>query len=337
MTWDNAIENYRTFLILEKSLSENSVEAYITDIRKLAKYCEDECGITEADKVTYSLLNTYVLYITEVGVTSRTQARSVSSIRSFFKFLTYDGILSSNPTKLLEAPKIGRKLPTILSVEEVDRILQSVEMYKPEGQRNKAIVETLYSCGLRVSELIDLKLSNVNFRMNTLKIDGKGNKERLVPLSKSAKHEIKLYLKMFRDYLEIQDEFKDTLFLNRRGTALSRVMVFNIIKYLAQKAGIAKNISPHTFRHSFASHLVNGGADLRAVQDMLGHESILTTEIYTHLDNNYLRDTVVKYHPRVNQIAKLKEIEEIRTRGIELEREREENENNLENEKNDKK
>lgn len=298
MTWENAIESYKTYLILEKSLSENSVEAYLNDINKLAKYCADQHKVTTPDEVTYDVLKSYLIYVSSAGVTNRTQARCISSIRSFFKFLVFDGQLKTNPTKLLEAPKIGRKLPNILTVAEIDSMLNAVEMFKPEGQRNKAIIEMLYSCGLRVSELISIKLSNINFRMNVVKIEGKGNKERMIPLSKKAKTEIKQYLKVYRDYLDIAKGYEDVLFLNKRGTALSRVMVFNIIKHLANRAGIKKNVSPHTFRHSFASHLVSGGADLRAVQDMLGHESILTTEIYTHLDDHYLKDTVNKYHPR---------------------------------------
>lgn len=303
MTWNNAIENYKTFLILEKSLSANSVEAYLNDIRKLAKFCEDKHNVKQVEKVSYDVLKDYLGFVNEMGVTNRTQARSISSVRSFFKFLVYDGILEINPTKLLEAPKVGRKLPSILTVEEIDSILSSVEMYKPEGQRNKAIIETLYSCGLRVSELIGVKISNINFRMGVIKIEGKGNKERIIPLSKNAKQEIKLYMKGYRDYLDIQKGYEDVLFLNKRGTSLSRVMVFNIIKHLADRAGIKKQVSPHTFRHSFASHLVTGGADLRAVQDMLGHESILTTEIYTHLDNSYLKDTINRYHPRIKEEA----------------------------------
>ncbi len=298
MTWDNAIESFKTYLILEKSLSANSVEAYLNDISKLAKYCADKHQVKTPDEISYDILKDYLMYVSEVGVTNRTQARCISSIRSFFKFLVFDGQLENNPTRLLEAPKIGRKLPNILTVEEIDSMLNAVEMYKPEGQRNKAIIEMLYSCGLRVSELISIKLSNINFRMSTIKIEGKGNKERMIPLSKNAKQEIKQYLKMYRDYLDIEKGYEDVLFLNKRGTALSRVMVFNIIKHLADRAGIKKNVSPHTFRHSFASHLVSGGADLRAVQDMLGHESILTTEIYTHLDDHYLKDTINKFHPR---------------------------------------
>lgn len=303
MTWDNAIENYKTFLILEKSLSANSVEAYLNDIRKLAKFCEEKHNAKQMNEVTYDILKDYLNFVNEMGVTNRTQARSISSVRSFFKFLVYDGVLENNPTRMLEAPKIGRKLPSVLTVEEIDSILGAVEMYKPEGQRNKAIIETLYSCGLRVSELIGVKISNINFRMGIIKIEGKGNKERIIPLSKNAKQEIKLYMKGYRDYLDIQKGYEDILFLNKRGTSLSRVMVFNIIKHLATRANIKKPVSPHTFRHSFASHLVTGGADLRAVQDMLGHESILTTEIYTHLDNNYLKETINKYHPRIKDAA----------------------------------
>ncbi|MEG0794996.1 MAG: site-specific tyrosine recombinase XerD [Odoribacter sp.] len=298
MTWDNAIESYKTYLILEKSLSPNSVEAYLNDIKKLAKYCADKHNVKTPDPITYDLLKDYLVHTSEKGVTTRTQARCISSIRSFFKFLVFDGQLENNPTRLLEAPKIGRKLPNTLTVEEIDSMLNAVEMYKPEGQRNKAIIEMLYSCGLRVSELINIKLSNLNFRMGVVKIEGKGNKERIIPLSKNAKMEIKQYQKVYRDYLDIEKGNEDILFLNKRGAALSRVMVFNIIKHLAIRAGIKKNVSPHTFRHSFASHLVSGGADLRAVQDMLGHESILTTEIYTHLDDHYLKDTINKFHPR---------------------------------------
>ncbi len=240
MTWDNAIESYKTYLILEKSLSSNSVEAYLNDINKLAKYCADKHNVKIPDEVTYDILKDYLIFVSEIGVTNRTQARCISSIRSFFKFLVFDGKLENNPTRLLEAPKIGRKLPNILTVEEIDSMLNAVEMYKPEGQRNKAIIEMLYSCGLRVSELIDIKLSNINFRMGIVKIEGKGNKERVIPMSKNAKEEIKRYLKVYRDYLDIEKDYEDVLFLNKRGTALSRVMVFNIIKHLAKRAGIKK-------------------------------------------------------------------------------------------------
>lgn len=304
MTWDHAVESYKTFLILEKSLSANSVGAYLNDIRKLETYCAECHHIDTPEKVTYDVLRTYFVHVNRLGVTSRTQARSVSSIRSFFKYLVFDGQLERNPTRLLETPKIGRKLPNVLTVEEIDAMLDAVELFKPEGRRNRAMLEMLYSCGLRVSELVSLKLSNINFRKNIVKVEGKGNKERLIPMSDRAKEEVKEYLKAYRNHLEAAQGSEDVLFLNKRGGALSRVMVFNIIKSLALRAGIRKNISPHTFRHSFASHLVGGGADLRAVQDMLGHESILTTEIYTHLDDQFLKETMERCHPRSKHQAR---------------------------------
>lgn len=298
MDWKDTIENYKSFLILERSLSPNSVDAYLNDINKLATYCTTAFGISSPAETSASHLSDFISTLTENGVTARTQARTISSIKSFYKYLVFDGVIESNPAKMLEAPKVGRKLPNILTAEEVDAIENAVEMYKPEGHRNRAIIEVLYSCGLRVSELIDMKISNINFRTSIVKVDGKGNKERMIPLSKQAKTELKNYFKFYRDYLDIPEENQDTLFVNKHGRPLSRVMVFNIIKELAKRAGITKKISPHTFRHSFASALVQGGADLRAVQDMLGHESILTTEIYTHLDNHYLKETIYKFHPR---------------------------------------
>ena len=298
MTWDHTIDSFQTYLILEKSLSANSVEAYLNDIRKFATYCIEKHEITNPQIVSYDILRTYLNAISETGISSRSQARCISSIRSFYKYLIFDGKLENNPTRLLETPKLGRKLPNILTVEEIDSMLRCIDLQKPEGQRNRAIIEMLYSCGLRVSELIHLKLSHLNFRLSIIKVEGKGNKERIIPLSKNAKEEIKLYLKTYREQLDIAKGSEDILFLSKRGAALSRVMVFNIIKQISLRAGIQKNISPHTFRQSFASHLVNGGADLSAVQDMLGHESILTTEIYTHLDDHYLRDTINKFHPR---------------------------------------
>lgn len=298
MDWKDTIENYKSFLILERSLSPNSVDAYLNDINKLATYCTTAFGISSPAETSASHLSDFISTLSENGVTARTQARTISSIKSFYKYLVFDGVIESNPAKMLEAPKVGRKLPNILTAEEVDAIENAVEMYKPEGHRNRAIIEVLYSCGLRVSELIDMKISNINFRTSIVKVDGKGNKERMIPLSKQAKTELKNYFKFYRDYLDIPEENQDTLFVNKHGRPLSRVMVFNIIKELAKRAGITKKISPHTFRHSFASALVQGGADLRAVQDMLGHESILTTEIYTHLDNHYLKETIYKFHPR---------------------------------------
>ena len=298
MKWETAIENFKTYLTLEKSLSQNSIDAYINDINKLIKYLDSQNKKILPTQVEYEHLKSFVAWINDAGTSPRTQARVISGIKSFFKYLLLEGIIDRNPTSLLEAPKVGRKLPSILTVEEIDTLVNAIDPNKAEAQRNRAILETLYSCGLRVSELINLKVSNLHFRMGFIKIDGKGNKERLIPVSEKAKREIKLYLKNYRSKLKIESEFEDILFLNRRGQKLSRVMIFTIIKNLAKKVGIKKSISPHTFRHSFASHLVEGGADLRAVQEMLGHESILTTEIYTHLDRDYLKDTIKHFHPR---------------------------------------
>ena len=304
MIWNEAIDSFRTYLVLEKSLSTNSVEAYLIDIRKLGAYCEQRTPSLTPKEVSYDVLNEYISALKDTGVTPRTQARSISSIKSFFKYLLYDGAIGHNPANSLDAPKIGRNLPSVLSVEEIEAMINAVDLTKQEGQRNKAILETLYSCGLRVSELVNLKLSQINFRTGYIKINGKGNKERIVPLGAKAKDEIRCYLKKDRDRMKKARGFEDILFLNKMGKSLSRVMIFNIIKEAALRAGLNKVVSPHTFRHSFASHLVNGGADIRTVQDMLGHESILTTEIYTHLDNSYLRDTITNFHPRAKKSHK---------------------------------
>ena len=304
MTWNETIDSFRTYLVLEKSLSPNSVEAYLNDIRKLAAYCEKLTPPLDPKEVSYNVLNEYLMELKNTGVTPRTQARGISSIKSFFKYLLYDGAIGLNPANSLDAPKIGRTLPSVLSVEEIEAMINAVDLTKQEGQRNKAILETLYSCGLRVSELVNLKLSQINFRTGYIKIEGKGNKERIVPLGAKAKDEIRCYLKKDRDKMKKARGFEDILFLNQMGKSLSRVMIFNIIKETALRAGLNKVVSPHTFRHSFASHLVNGGADIRTVQDMLGHESILTTEIYTHLDNSYLRDTITNFHPRAKKSRK---------------------------------
>lgn len=304
MIWNEAIDSFRTYLVLEKSLSTNSVEAYLNDIRKLGAYCEQQTPSLTPKEVSYDVLNEYISALKDTGVTPRTQARSISSIKSFFKYLLYDGAIGHNPANSLDAPKIGRNLPSVLSVEEIEAMINAVDLTKQEGQRNKAILETLYSCGLRVSELVNLKLSQINFRTGYIKINGKGNKERIVPLGAKAKDEIRCYLKKDRDRMKKARGFEDILFLNKMGKSLSRVMIFNIIKEAALRAGLNKVVSPHTFRHSFASHLVNGGADIRTVQDMLGHESILTTEIYTHLDNSYLRDTITNFHPRAKKSRK---------------------------------
>lgn len=298
MNWETEIDEFRSYLKLEKGLSDNSINAYITDLNKLVRYLQDRGLEMEPDKVTLTELKGLMEWVSSRGISPRTQARIISGIKSFYKFLLIEEIIEKDPTALLEAPRIGRKLPEVMTVEEIDTIINAVDTKKPEGQRNKAILETLYSCGLRVSELIDMKISNLYFESGFIKIEGKGNKERLVPVSTKAIKEINLYLSEYRRLLKIHPEHEDILFLNRRGKKLSRVMIFTIIKKIANSLNISKNISPHTFRHSFATHLVDGGANLRAVQEMLGHESIITTEIYTHLDKDYLKETVSQFHPR---------------------------------------
>ena len=298
MKWEDSKKGYENYLKLEKSLSQNSVAAYINDINKLVNFLETSQKRVTPERVKLQHLKSFVEWLNEKGVSPRTQARTISGIKSFYKYLLIEGKISSDPTALLESPKIGRKLPDILSMEEIDTLIDAIDLEKPEGQRNKAMLETLYSCGLRVSELVNLKLTNLFFDQGFIKIEGKADKERLVPVSNRAIEEINKYMNGYRKKLKIHKESENILFLNRRGKKLSRVMIFTIIKNLSQKINLDKKISPHTFRHSFATHLINGGADLRAVQEMLGHESILTTEIYTHLDKDYLKDTINRHHPR---------------------------------------
>lgn len=276
-----AIENYKAYLIIEKRLSENSIEAYLNDIKNFTKYIDSEC-ITRTEDITSERIQSYIGKNSNAN--PRTLIRLTSVLRSFFKYLKSNGYMGSDPVLILKAPKFVRNAPTILSEEEIKLILRAVEMYKPASLRNKAIIEILYSCGLRVSELLELKISNINFQINSLKIEGKGNKERSVSLSRTAQEYIKNYLKGYRGYLHIQKGYEDILFLNNRGKSLSRVMVFNIIKHLSQRAGINKLISPHTFRQSFAFRLINKGTDLKTVQNMLGYESILSTDIYTRIN-----------------------------------------------------
>ena len=298
MKWEDSKKGFESFLRLEKGLSANSIAAYINDINKLMTYADEELKKLSPEKVKLNHLKKFVEWINDKGVSPRTQARTISGIKSFYKYMLIEGKISSDPTTLLESPKIGRKLPDVLTIEEIDLMIDTVELSKAEGQRNKAMLETLYSCGLRVSELVNLKISNLSFDQGYIKVEGKSNKERLVPVSEKAIEEINKYTSVYRKTLKISKESEDILFLNRRGKKLSRVMIFTIIKNLAIKAGFQKKISPHTFRHSFATHLIMGGADLRAVQEMLGHESILTTEIYTHLDRDYLKTTLQQFHPR---------------------------------------
>lgn len=297
MDWKPTLRDYEGFLKLEKGLSANSIEAYLRDINKLLQYLELLEIEADPKDLNHKQLHDFLVWISELGLSARSQARMLSGLKAFFHYLLIEDLIEKNPTALLEGPKLGRKLPEVLSVTEIDLLLSKIDLSKPEGQRNKAMLETLYSCGLRVSELIGLKISNIYRAEGFIRIIGKGDKERLVPVSLRALKEIDFYLPD-RNALHIQPDSEDILFLNRRGKMLTRVMVFTIIKDLAKAAGIQKNISPHTFRHSFATHLVEGGADLRAVQEMLGHESITTTEIYTHLDREYLREAIISYHPR---------------------------------------
>ena len=298
MAWDIYIQEYENYLRLERSLSANSVEAYVRDVSKLKQFLEISGSDITPLQVSMVELQNFIEYINELGMSAFSQARIISGLKSFYKFLLYEGELDSDPTELLEAPKLGRKLPDTLSVEEIDQILAAIDHSKPEGMRNRAMLETLYSSGPRVSELIGLKMSNVHSDVGFLRIFGKGSKERLVPIGKEALKYIKIYQNEVRVHLDIKSGNESFMFLNRNGRQLSRQMVFIVIKTLVEKAGIKKTISPHTFRHSFATHLIEGGADLRAVQEMLGHESITTTEIYTHLDRDYLRQVIQEFHPR---------------------------------------
>ncbi len=298
MKWEDAKKGYGNYLKLEKSLSPNSIAAYVNDINKLINFLDGNFNKVEPDRVKLHHLKGFVESLNEKEVSPRTQARTISGIKSFYKFLLIDGTISSDPTALLESPKIGRKLPDILSMEEIDLLIDGVDLSKAEGQRNKAMLETLYSCGLRVSELVGLKITNLHFDQGFIKVEGKAGKERLIPVSDRAVDEITDYLNGYRKSLSVSADSENILFLNRRGRKLSRVMIFTIIKNLAEKVKLGKKISPHTFRHSFATHLINGGADLRVVQELLGHESILTTEIYTHLDSEYLKSTIQQFHPR---------------------------------------
>jgi integrase/recombinase XerD len=296
LLWHQSFRGFETYLRLEKSLSENSVHAYIDDVNKLEKFFTESIIKSSPTEVSYADLKEFLVWYSSVNDNSRTQARVLSGIKAFYKYLLIEGEIAESPATLIEAPKTGFKLPQVLTVKEIDSIIEVIDLSKPDGHRNKAIIETLYGCGLRVSELVNLRLTDIHADEEFVIITGKGNKQRLVPISSKALKEIDLY-KTYRNTLAtIKDE--NIVFLNRRGKKLTRAMIFTIIKNVAAKAGIKKTVSPHTFRHSFATHLVEAGADLRAVQEMLGHESITTTEIYTHLDRSFLRDTINLYHPR---------------------------------------
>lgn len=295
--WEPYKKGFKAYLQLEKSLSENSVMAYLHDVEMLTQYLQSVNELKAPADLTLKELQQFLKWITELGLSAGSQARIISGLRQFYKYCLLEQITTKDPTALLEAPKLKRSLPDTLSYEEIERIMSKIDVSKPEGGRNKAILETMYSCGLRVSEVVNLKLSNLYLDVGFIRVIGKGDKERLVPIGSSAIKYIKIYKDDIRVHLKIKPGKDDYLFLNKFGNELSRIMIFLIIKELAQQAEIKKNISPHTFRHSFATHLVEGGADLRAVQEMLGHESITTTEIYTHLDREYLRSTLEKFHP----------------------------------------
>ncbi len=298
MNWDLHIKQFETYLKLERSLSENSIQAYVRDAEKLKQYMLIHYPSVSPLKTTTRHLQAFIVFISEMGLSAHSQARIISGIKAFFQYLVFDELIENDPTELLEAPKLGRKLPDTLDLHEIDQLLDAIDLSSPEGQRNRAILEVLYSSGLRVSELINLKLDHVYADISFLRVIGKGNKERLVPIGREALKHLNMYLDQIRIHIPVKTDSQSIVFLNRRGGKLSRVMIFTIIKNLALKIGLKKTISPHTFRHSFATHLIEGGADLRAVQEMLGHQSITTTEIYTHLDRDYLKQIIKTFHPR---------------------------------------
>jgi len=294
--WQVIKKEFEQFLKFERGLSVNSIDAYLNDVSKFQIYCED--NQLELTIVTRKNIQDFLAWLQEFNISPFTQSRLISGLKTFFSFLMIEHELINNPTDLLQAPRLARKLPSVLSIHEIDQLIAAIDLSSPEGERNKTIIEILYGCGLRVSELVTLKISNLFLDVEFIKVEGKGSKERLIPIGQQAIKHLRIYLETVRPHIKVKAGNEDIVFLNRRGTALSRVMIFLIIKELAQKIGLQKTISPHTFRHSFASHLVEGGADLRAVQDMLGHESITTTEIYTHIDTDYLHAIITQYHPR---------------------------------------
>lgn len=296
--WEAYLKGFKAYLQLERSMSDNTVEAYIHDAAMLGDFMRSSEAGTTPEDVSLTHLQSFLAHINEMELSAGTQARVISGVKSFYRYLLLEEVVKTDPTELLEAPKLKRALPEFLSVDEVELLFNTIDHSTPEGQRNRAMLETMYSCGLRVSELINLQLSNLYLDVGFIRVIGKGNKERLVPIGETAVKQIKLYKDHVRSFVNIKQGNEDIVFLNRRGSALSRVMVFLILKDLTLESGIKKNIHPHTLRHSFATHLVEAGADLRAVQEMMGHKSITTTEIYTHLDRTYLRQTLEKFHPR---------------------------------------
>jgi integrase/recombinase XerD len=296
MSWEKSIKGFKSYLQIERSLSDNSVQAYIRDVNKFANYAIP-LELSELN-VTRDNISGFLAEIQKENISARSQARIISGIKAFYKYLIIEDYLKVNPTELIESPRIGLKLPDTLSLIEIDKLIAAVDLSTKQGERNRAIIETLYSCGLRVSELTGLQLSNIHFKEGYLKVIGKGDKERLAPIGGRAIKYLTLYINEVRNHQTIKKGHEDFVFLNNRGAKLTRVMIFLIIQKLTEKIGLRKKISPHTFRHSFATHLIEGGADLRAVQEMLGHESITTTEIYTHLDKEYLRSNIIQFHPR---------------------------------------
>jgi integrase/recombinase XerD len=297
MKWKDALQDYQFFLKIEKGLAQNSIDSYSRDVKKLIFYLDENDFTISPLLITREHIQEFV-YATSKQLNARSQARLISGLRNFFNYLIFEDYRNENPTDLIESPKIGRKLPDTLSEEEINLLINSIDLSMPQGERNRTILESLYSCGLRVSELINLQLSDLFFEEGFIRVIGKGNKQRFVPINFQAQNYISFYVSSIRSHINVQKGFEDTVFLNRRGKKLSRVMIFTIIKNLAEKAGIKKKISPHTFRHSFATHLLERGADLRAIQQMLGHESITTTEIYMHLDKSFLKEVVNTFHPR---------------------------------------
>lgn len=300
MNWPAAIQSFRNYLLLERSMSHHTIEAYLNDVGKFVQWLELEGRSLLPLDVKSDELTQFILWANRLGLAASTQARLISGLRAFYKYLLVEDLLDDDPTELLESPRMRRKIPEVLSVHEVQALLQAIDLSEPQGQRNRAILEMLYACGMRVSEVVNLRITQLFLEANFLKVVGKNNKERLVPIGAEAVKYLRIYLENVRNLqTNIKKEAENVVFLNRRGGKMSRVMVFILVKEFAAKAGIVKNISPHTFRHTFATHLVEGGADLKAVQDMLGHESITTTEIYTHLDTEYLKETIYLYHPRL--------------------------------------
>ena len=298
MSWKNYIKEFRSHILFEKSLSDNTFESYQRDVKKLVSFLEMNKNNSSPSKIKTEDIRVFIQWIAQMGMSAKSQARIISSLKSFFNYLVIENVIDQSPAQNIENPKIGSYLPETLSINEIDKLITHIDLSHPQGNRNKAIIEVLYSCGLRVSELVNLKISNWYKKEGFIKVEGKGNKERLIPIGKIAIKLIETYFESNRDKQKVKEGNNDFMFLNRNGSKLSRVMIFTIVKNLVDIAGIKKNVSPHTFRHSFATHLIEGGANLRAVQEMLGHESITTTEIYTHLDSDFIKESIISFHPR---------------------------------------